>query len=46
MDHVARTGYDAGVQVGGGKLGARDLLSEAERILHRVSGGLSLRDRL
>ena len=46
MDHIVRQGMDAGVQAGRGKIGTRDLLSEAERILHRSSGGLSLRDRL
>lgn len=41
MDPVARSSDSSG-----GRARPRDLLSEAERILHRASRGLSLWDRL
>lgn len=41
MDRVARSSKNRG-----GRVGPRDLLSEAQLILHRASGALSLRDHL
>lgn len=46
MDHLVRSGVDVAVQPRRGKATPRDLMNEAERILHRTSGAMSLRDRL
>jgi len=44
IDHLARA--EISTQTGGGRLRLHDLMGEAERILHRTSGALSLRERL
>lgn len=45
-DHLAREVRDTGMGTGRGRLTAKDLLSDAERILLRSAGGMSLLDRL
>ncbi len=46
MDHIIRATRDQATTTKGGRLNPRDLLNEAERILLRAPGGLSLRERL
>ena len=45
-EHLHRDARDAGAQTRGGKLKKYDLYTEAERILSKVTGGLSLLERL
>jgi hypothetical protein len=45
VDHLLRQA-DAAVQTRGGRLKTRDLYSEAERILAKTAGGMSLLERL
>ena len=48
MEHMARAyeKQDAGTNPRRPRISARDLLSDAERVLTRTSGGLSLYERL
>jgi hypothetical protein len=43
---VARETRDVGSGKRGTRIGAKDLMTEVERVLSRASGGLSLLDRL
>ena len=45
-DHLVREVKDTGTGAGKGRLTARDLLSESERVLLKASSGMSLLDRL
>ena len=45
-EHLHREAKDVGTQARGGKLKKYDLYTEAERILSKVTGGLSLLERL
>lgn len=45
-DSLARADVDRGVGVGRGRLSPKELLTEAERVLLRSAGGMSLLERL